>query len=83
MADPKVVGYATRTAHGIVVSKTPLASDSEPLLSREAVREAIERAPFGRRWCGVCESYDHDCGCSPSINERTKRALLHELGVEP
>ena len=24
---------------------------------------------LGRLWCSNCESYDHECGCSPSILE--------------
>lgn len=60
------VGYGHRTAHGWVVSKTPLAPDSEPLLPVSVVREAVERVRHEHHTAGTMAD----------------DALLAELGQE-
>lgn len=38
----------------------------------ERLREALRTIPLGRLYCGTCGEYDHDCGCIPSIIDRTR-----------
>lgn len=47
-----------------------------------AIRQKLERVirswHFGRVYCGTCGAYDHECGCSPSVNERRKEGCVSE-----
>lgn len=42
----------------------------------ERYRAALEEIPLGRIYCGVCESYSHQCGCTPSVTERVRAQYL-------
>jgi hypothetical protein len=79
--DPVVRGWMYETAHGWVVSKTPLRSDAVPLyaaidlLTREAVREAVERVKreATTRYSHNLYGMGHDAALD---------ALLAALGLE-
>jgi len=53
----KPVGYAHKTSHGWVVSKTPLSPDSEPVFPESMVREAVERVRPEADCCNHCQGW--------------------------
>ena len=46
---------------------------------REQVRVVIAEEVAGRRWCNVCESYEHECGCTPSVTERGIESAVNRI----
>ena len=45
---------------------------------REKLEEMILGWHFGRGYCSDCESYDHECGCSPTVTERRVKLYVSE-----
>lgn len=35
----------------------------------------------GRIYCNVCESWDYECGCNPSIIDRTKKTIAQSINA--
>ena len=43
------------------------------------VETLIKKLQLGRNWCGICDSPDHECGCSINVNERYRHELIKEF----
>lgn len=39
----------------------------------------IENIVFGRLRCYKCKSFDHECGCTPNVNERYRKEIIYRL----
>ena len=44
----------------------------------ERLRETVADH-MGRKWCGTCESFDHECGCTPTRRSREVGYLLQDI----
>ena len=43
------------------------------------VETLIKKLQLGRNWCGICDSPDHECGCSINVHERYRLELIEEF----
>lgn len=72
---PIVIG--TESALQARFATPPAPGASEMRLTREQIEEALP--PLGRIWCGQCEGWDHECGCSPSVVERYREFAIEDI----
>lgn len=54
-------------------------SDGSSFIPFIIVKSMIEKLQLGRKWCAICDSPDHECGCSPNVCERYRRELMNKL----